>query len=391
MKIKLNVLIYIIITTLNVTFKFNGVTVKPILKYILSLLWIAYTIPYIFKKKKENKIAKIHFKYAIIPLAAMFIYTIFLWITGISRVENIRYVTRLISTVGYLGICILYACISYIVLGKKIIDYTWYSLIISYFFGSICMAFFGSPVDTLRYMFTLKDTVQITKIFEVHDLTFAMGFFLIYFVYFGKKENIKHLYSKIIISILYVIWGYKRIEFAAIAITFILFIFIGRKRKELSFKTTVITGVVLAVSLIYVFLASSGLLSILAEKYNVNFMGRLYTYVDKLIEELRTRGTLYKGWMLLSGMHSDTLKKYIELGFIGFIVWTIYVIKIKTIKFKNEFSDKVAAIYLMFTVYSFVLYLTDNVFEYYIFTLIYVIIPLAMSEITDNTIKKVGD
>ena len=55
MKIKLNVLIYIIITTLNVTFKFNGVTVKPILKYILSLLWIAYTIPYIFKKKKENK------------------------------------------------------------------------------------------------------------------------------------------------------------------------------------------------------------------------------------------------------------------------------------------------------------------------------------------------
>lgn len=411
MKIKLNVLIYIIITTLNVTFKFNGVTVKPILKYILSLLWIAYTIPYIFKKKKENKIAKIHFKYAIIPLAAMFIYTIFLWITGISRVENIRYVTRLISTVGYLGICILYACISYIVLGKKIIDYTWYSLIISYFFGSICMAFFGSPVDTLRYMFTLKDTVQITKIFEVHDLTFAMGFFLIYFVYFGKKENIKHLYSKIIISILYVIWGYKRIEFAAIAITFILFIFIGRKRKELSFKTTVITGVVLAVSLIYVFLASSGLLSILAEKYNVNFMGRLYTYefmtryfefkptfighglsyVDKLIEELRTRGTLYKGWMLLSGMHSDTLKKYIELGFIGFIVWIIYVIKIKTIKFKNEFSDKVAAIYLMFTVYSFVLYLTDNVFEYYIFTLIYVIIPLAMSEITDNTIKKVGD
>ena len=197
MKIKLNVLIYIIITTLNVTFKFNGVTVKPILKYILSLLWIAYTIPYIFKKKKENKIAKIHFKYAIIPLAAMFIYTIFLWITGISRVENIRYVTRLISTVGYLGICILYACISYIVLGKKIIDYTWYSLIISYFFGFICMAFFESPVDTLRYMFTLKDTVQITKIFEVHDLTFAMGFFLIYFVYFGKKENIKHLYSKI--------------------------------------------------------------------------------------------------------------------------------------------------------------------------------------------------
>ena len=46
---------------------------------------------------------------------------------------------------------------------------------------------------------------------------------------------------------------------------------------------------------------------------------------------------------------------------------------------------------IMFTVYSFVLYLTDNVFEYYIFTLIYVIIPLAMSEITDNTIKKVGD
>ena len=96
MKIKLNVLIYIIITTLNVTFKFNGVTVKPILKYILSLLWIAYTIPYIFKKKKENKIAIIHFKYAIIPLAAMFIYTIFLWITGISRVENIRYVTQLV-------------------------------------------------------------------------------------------------------------------------------------------------------------------------------------------------------------------------------------------------------------------------------------------------------
>ena len=90
MKIKLNVLIYIIITTLNVTFKFNGVTVKPILKYILSLLWIAYTIPYIFKKKKENKIAKIHFKYAIIRVAPMFIYKISVWISGRTLLENIR-------------------------------------------------------------------------------------------------------------------------------------------------------------------------------------------------------------------------------------------------------------------------------------------------------------
>ena len=47
MKIKLNVLIYIIITTLNVTFKFNGVTVKPILKYFITSMDCVYNTIYI--------------------------------------------------------------------------------------------------------------------------------------------------------------------------------------------------------------------------------------------------------------------------------------------------------------------------------------------------------
>ena len=83
-------------------------------------------------------------------------------------------------------------------------------------------------------------------------------------------------------------------------------------------------------------------------------------------------------------MHSDLFKKYVELGFILFFAWIIYIFIIKTRKlFKNQ-GYWSSEIYLLCTLYVFILYATDNIFSYFLCNVCYCMMPLIAKSLTNK-------
>lgn len=69
---------------------------------------------------------------------------------------------------------------------------------------------------------------------------------------------------------------------------------------------------------------------------------------------------------------------FIEIGFIGMLIWIYYCFKYKTVKLNSRNGTAVGEYYLLATIYMFILYLTDNTSTYFITQMIYYLIPLAM-------------
>ena len=66
----------------------------------------------------------------------------------------------------------------------------------------------------------------------------------------------------------------------------------------------------------------------------------------------------------IRALHNDFFKIYIEIGYIGFIVWVFWwMIKMPQI-IQKRYGVKKAFICLLFILYAFILYTTDNTESY---------------------------
>ena len=145
-------------------------------------------------------------------------------------------------------------------------------------------------------------------------------------------------------------------------------------------------------------------LEILANRYNINFMGRLLTYsyvtnqyssfslffpgigfgqIDEILVDLVNQDFKINYIPVIS-LHSDILRMYIGLGFIVFGFWIVYQCYIRTNMINKYFGLKSAQIYMGLTVYIFILYLTDNTYSYPITGSIYYLAILCACEKSDT-------
>lgn len=69
---------------------------------------------------------------------------------------------------------------------------------------------------------------SVTTYFEIHGLMFALGILLIYFILFENK-SVKQHRLKILVCLFFVYCGYKRIEFLAVVLAMLMFIFLKNK------------------------------------------------------------------------------------------------------------------------------------------------------------------
>ena len=93
------------------------------------------------------------------------------------------------------------------------------------------------------------------------------------------------------------------------------------------------------------------------------------------------------GYGVAASIHSDILVMFIEIGFIGMLIWIYYCFKYKTVKLNRRNGTAVGEYYLLATIYMFILYLTDNTSTYFITQMIYYLIPLAMGNISTININ----
>lgn len=323
---------------------------------------------------------------------------------------EIEYYSRLFSNTIFLIITGFFIYRAYRIFGIRCLDLLWISMILSYSFLGIFRGIIKCGImNIIRSVFFFQDLVNVNNYLEVHDLTFALGFFLIFFLVFGKKCNISNLNLKIVISFIYIFLGYKRIELLAILVVALFYYLFDRYSKTTSRKYIVPGIIAILICFLFIAIIYDHRLNTIAMQYNINFNHRLDTwqywanktkfsigfwglgigYVDKETFLLHGKnGLINNGLIVLSGMHSDLFKKYVEIGMIPFLIWLIYILIFKTKILYKKQGFLVAEIYLLLTIYAIILYLTDNIYSYFLCNCCYILIPMAIYDKQNNMVMQ---
>lgn len=384
------------------TTRFWGINLPWYVNVIVRFFIIVFLILGNKLKISFSKEVKKIIKLTIFPIILIIIYSCVIWLLGTGFPAN-NVVRNLFTSNLYLIIDVFFGSLLYEKYKERTIDLFVKCGFVSYILGSIVPLLFNYSFEGILYLLTSHSTNdKLLYLTEVNDLTFGMGFCLLYYIFFDDRKN-KVKKNYIIKCILMIFWGLKRIEIAAIIICYLFFKFFVSKINVK--KSALISTIsILVVSYLYIMFIHNSTLIGLAEKYNINFMGRLKTYIfvasnysefsikflgigfgniDEILESLVSRNFKIDYIPVIS-LHSDILRMYIGIGFIAFGLWLIYQNYIKTIIIDKEISVNCAKAYLIFTIYLFILYLTDNTYSYPITFSLYIICTLCSIKYKDN-------
>lgn len=417
-RIKINKAVpYFVSGVIVFTNRFNGSDVNYSIKYIIAGIWALYYAAIVISTqrngRRSEKFKRIqdHYWLMIAPFLAFGIYTVFVWM--FNEDVSIGNYTRLASTILYLAIAWGFASCGYYLFGRKSIDILFYAGVTSYVCGSIIPLIFNYGIQEIwKYLAGIATGTNTTASYmmEVHDLTFAMGLFFLYYI-LSIDENKQVHKGKAILSLILIVLGLKRIELLALVIAILSYWVVLRRGRNIKRRSSFFFITFSILSFGYVYMIYGGVLEALANRFGINFMGRLgyyayardyysfsplffgkgYTYFSRYWGELYSSGFRIDGYGIAASIHSDILVTYIEIGFIGMLGWIYYCFKYKTTRLNKTNGAAVGEYYLLATIFMFILYLTDNTSTYFITQMIYYLIPLAMgnaSMINTNLKKK---
>lgn len=366
-------------------------------KYIIASLWIGIAFLQLLENNCRVMDArykiKFYFKLFLIPYIIMSTYNIFLFITKNAEIITLG---RSISYIVSMIITIIAVFASIYLLKQRALTCTIYSMFLSFIIVIIFNIFTNSS-DALRGLVdTFVNNSQAINYFELHDITFAFG--LIFLLYIIREDKLTYGNLNIIIgSIFIMLMGFKRIQLISIAITIIYIFIIKNLKEDTSKKIVKITGICLIIiCILYVWVIDVGILDEVMKTLGINTMGRLSFYnwictyaefkADFLGVGLGSTSKLmevYTGWSIAT-IHSDILRMFVEIGFIGFILWLWYYILYSYKSICKELSIKVGITYFILTMYLYLLHFTDNTVTYFVTQYVYMLIIISISHKEDN-------
>ena len=228
---------------------------------------------------------------------------------------------------------------------------------------------------------------------EIHDITFVMGVYVIYFLFFCPTEKYRFLYAGIALFLF--VAGLKRIAFlsmvVAIAFAF-LCLLLGPKGQT---RTLIITALCIVVfCYYYIEIIQKGIFSqfcidhdielngrekiydFISQYYKVSpsYLGKGYEFCVHLLKSMRNTKDQV---VAINAVHNDILKMYVEMGFWGFFLWIMVYYVYQTHWFISRCGEKVAVCFMAINVYMLVTYLTDNTMFYYWSSMVIRMIPMS--------------
>lgn len=257
----------------------------------------------------------------------------------------------------------------------KILMYTLVPLLLTF----SMYTFYGEDMDRIVNVqfvgcvlaYALFDAPTFIKIFRWESVfAFSFGIFALYYVY---KKN----WKVFIAAILFMLFAEKRIAIVAMAAALLVMglMWVFRQSKKLAF---IIWGLVSAVAYAYIYLIYSGTLDALCWGANINTNGRVEMYSRMAQEAEFSLGYLGKGlgvveqllehWNIMTyvNLHNDLLKFYVELGFLGFFIYLLsYGIMFYLVE--KKFDESKMSFLLILSVYTMVMFMTDNVSIYMLY------------------------
>ncbi len=394
--------LYIISMCLAMFTKLPGIELVWYKSYIHCMLWIGLGIFFYqrnkycnSKKKSDTYDLWILIKIFMIPYLVFWIVTPFGWMQHLPDFK-INAFTRAISTTLQFSLILMSATATAYIFREKLLSYTFTAMIINYLLVIVrTISYYGMdefvrtglyPWDQSLFVWTSDGNVMMAL--EVHDLTFAVGFLIIYYL-ICRNENGKKEWGKIFWCVFLLYFGYKRIEIAALLAVLGTYLISKRFcRRNMRHWARIVTLAILSACFLYVWLIDSGMLTVIAEKYHIEFMGRLKVYT--LMADYFEFSPLYLGRGFSSaarindsltladstviGGHSEVLQAFINFGFLGTLIWIIFCVYYPFKILRKRYGLLQSQLWVLFTIFAFITYLTDNTMLYFSFQSCYMIV-----------------
>lgn len=218
---------------------------------------------------------------------------------------------------------------------------------------------------------------------------FVYGVFVIY--YFYQKEK-----KMLLLSVLMLVLANKRIALGAALISVIVVIIIDKKKstRAPNFKKMIrivrCLGIITTIGAVfYVYLCKTNIISNIMTQFNLNSMGRLAAWLKlNSFYEVSIKQIGY-GLGSVAGLlrevelseihferlHNDILVYYIELGFLGFVIYIYSYFEMIVVFIKKKIINyKKIVILCSFIIYHLICFCTDNISIYinYLFPMYFV-------------------
>lgn len=185
-----------------------------------------------------------------------------------------------------------------------------------------------------------KETGELMKAVEIHELTFALGFYLFFLtVHFRKVCKTKSALCFFLLTVFCFLSGMKRIGVFALCICVLadwaLAVLIWKKDERKAWLW-IFSGAAVLAAFAYICFVRSGIYVYLEERFQLDTMGRRYLnsminryyeispsylgqgggFISRLFSDMPEEATI-------RALHNDVLKVYIDLGFWGFGIWML--------------------------------------------------------------------
>ena len=277
----------------------------------------------------------------------IYIYTVILILLGLTDKE---YFSSNLQTFinGLTAIAVFY------IFGNKALKVSIYAVIAAYLILLLKCLFSGNSL-------------------EFNDLAFSVGYIVIYMINVRKKWRLKVLFVDLIILIMILLAG-KRIGIFALIIA-ILWLKISSKFDKKMYKNIMIISATLisTIALIFIAFALSPQWMEQIDSLGINLSGRDYYY--SVMSDHAHFGIDFIGlgrnacqyiisheyqYFHIGNIHSDILRMYIECGMVLFIIWLGYYFYIEPFIILKSYGTKAACFLFSITIYTFIVYFTDN-------------------------------
>lgn len=343
------------------------------------------------------------FRYSVVlslPYLWSILYSLLFWAITLAA---FRVITRGLFYVVYQLIAIVVAASTVYMFGKKAIFYQFLGLmganiiVIIQMIREYGLMEFIEEYKNVVLSFT-AETGTIMKIFESSGHCFAVGFFILYLLLNIKK--IKGSILWLILSVFFFFLGLKRIVIMAVVMAVIIGLLANCfLKKNVRRKILIITSIIAAMAFMYIIAVRMGLYDWIQNTLGIETMGR--DWIASQIKDWYEIGIGYlgKGVGYISGsieigdldlsrsdgyyvadIHNDLLRQYIELGFIGYIVWSCLFLQYRASYFchdeQNEDDRRHGILTMSALLLLFFTYATDNTIYYYHTTLFFAMVVM---------------
>ena len=314
------------------------------------------------------------------PKLLVWVYGILLFVVGVG---NPAYYST-----GYTQIAsvVLPLCALYIFRGKTV-DYIFWACVVS-FVPVVLFTCAEEGIGCLGAPFQSIVDSMVRNPFENHQFTFTAAFLLVYYVCLKGERGSRDILP-ICACVVMVIMGFKRILALSIVSVVLLSMVLDKTTPQSRRKLCRAASVCLFVGCwIWVWVIYDGSFFQLVDRLGIQTMSRTYYYqvvVDSTefspfflgmgLNAVTNMLTSVYAYLGVGGVHSDILKYYAEIGFVGFLAWTWFYLIVLPRRMEQRFGSGAVYGFYIINIFTFIVYFTDNIDIYLGSQLLYVAIP----------------